>query len=186
MAPIKAAIIEETDFVSFFAVVIGTLLVAFFLPQLASRMWTSKKTTQVEALSTLDKIEMRMAEREMYRYSKNATTPNVFEQYEQDEDDISVDWDDSITVQSLMEVHKKGDFPEIRKVEKTEEEEEETAEEEKEVEDKEEKEEETATSSASNWRCACESGFLPPGLLKSFGGAEAVIRMSTGQCYHKQ
>ena len=49
-----------------------------------------------------------------------------------------------------------------------------------------EKEEETTTESASNWRCACESGFLPPGLLKSFGGAEAVIRMSTGQCYHKQ
>jgi hypothetical protein len=38
----------------------------------------------------------------------------------------------------------------------------------------------------NNWRCACEGGFLPPGLLKTFGGAEAVFRMSTGQCYHKQ
>eukprot|EP00978_Attheya_sp_CCMP212_P047529 scaffold421695_cov71-Attheya_sp.AAC.1 len=40
--------------------------------------------------------------------------------------------------------------------------------------------------SDNNWRCACEGGFLPPGLLKTFGGAEAVFRMSTGQCYHKQ
>lgn len=37
----------------------------------------------------------------------------------------------------------------------------------------------------NEWRCACKGGFLPPGLLKSFGGAEAVLRMSTGQCYHK-
>mmetsp|Transcript_7643 Transcript_7643/g.11687 ORF Transcript_7643/g.11687 Transcript_7643/m.11687 type:complete len:122 (-) Transcript_7643:644-1009(-) len=36
------------------------------------------------------------------------------------------------------------------------------------------------------WRCACEAGFLPPGLLKSFGNAESVIRLGTGQCYHKQ
>jgi hypothetical protein len=43
-----------------------------------------------------------------------------------------------------------------------------------------------ASNNVSNWRCACEGGFLPPGLLKTFGGAEAVIRMSTGQCYHKQ
>jgi hypothetical protein len=35
------------------------------------------------------------------------------------------------------------------------------------------------------WRCVCETGFLPPGLLKSFGGMEAMVRMSTGQCYHK-
>jgi hypothetical protein len=38
----------------------------------------------------------------------------------------------------------------------------------------------------NNWRCACEGGFLPPGLLKSFGGAEAVMRLGTGQCYHQQ
>ena len=38
----------------------------------------------------------------------------------------------------------------------------------------------------NNWRCACEGGFLPPGLLKTFGGAEAVMRLGTGQCYHKQ
>lgn len=36
-----------------------------------------------------------------------------------------------------------------------------------------------------NWRCACEGGFLPPGLLKTFGGAEAVMRLGSGQCYHK-
>ena len=38
----------------------------------------------------------------------------------------------------------------------------------------------------NHWRCACEGGFLPPGLLKSFGGAEAVMRLGTGQCYHQQ
>lgn len=40
-------------------------------------------------------------------------------------------------------------------------------------------------SDNNNWRCACENGFLPPGLLKSFGGMEAMVRMGTGQCYHK-
>ena len=35
------------------------------------------------------------------------------------------------------------------------------------------------------WRCACENGFLPAGLLKNFGRAEAVMRMGMGQCYHK-
>lgn len=39
--------------------------------------------------------------------------------------------------------------------------------------------------SSSNWRCACEGGFLPPGMLQSLGGMEAVMRMGTGQCYHK-
>jgi len=38
----------------------------------------------------------------------------------------------------------------------------------------------------NEWRCACEGGFLPPGMLQSMRGAEAVFRMSTGQCYHKQ
>lgn len=38
----------------------------------------------------------------------------------------------------------------------------------------------------NKWRCACEGGFLPPGLLKTFGGAEAVMRLGSGQCYHKQ
>jgi hypothetical protein len=42
------------------------------------------------------------------------------------------------------------------------------------------------TEAENNWRCACEGGFLPPGMLKSFGGAEAVMRLGTGQCYHKQ
>jgi len=35
------------------------------------------------------------------------------------------------------------------------------------------------------FRCACEGGFLPPGLLRSFAGAESVLRLGTGQCYHK-
>ena len=42
------------------------------------------------------------------------------------------------------------------------------------------------TSNNNNWRCACEGGFLPPGMLKSFGGAEAMLRFGAGQCYqHK-
>jgi len=40
-------------------------------------------------------------------------------------------------------------------------------------------------TNGNTWRCACENGFLPPGLLKNFGGAEAVMRMGMGQCYHK-
>jgi hypothetical protein len=186
----KSAITEETDVGSFFAVVLGTLLVAFVLPQLASWLLTPKKKKQVEAsMSTSSMIEMRMAEREFYRFSKNVTTPNVFEPYEEDDSDDEHDWDDEITVQSFLEVHKKGDFPESRKVKEKEVEEEEKTEEEKEVKEKEERvdeKEEEIASNTSNWRCACEGGFLPPGLLKTFGGAEAVIRMSTGQCYHKQ
>jgi len=44
------------------------------------------------------------------------------------------------------------------------------------------------TSEGNNYgyRCACEGSFLPPGLMQSFSGAEAVIRMGAGQCYHKQ
>lgn len=49
--------------------------------------------------------------------------------------------------------------------------------------DKEEEEEEDLFAMNNNWRCACENGFLPPGML---GGAEAVFRMGTGQCYHKK
>lgn len=184
MAPMKSTITEDTDVGSFFAVVIGTLLVAFVLPQLVSLMWTPKKKKS-ESISRSSMIEKRMAEREFYRYSGNATTPNVFEPYEQDDSDDEHDWDDEITVQSFLEVHKKGDFPEFRKEEEEEEEDEKVTEEKKKDEKVEEKEEESA-SNTSNWRCACEGGFLPPGLLKSFGGAEAVIRMSTGQCYHKQ
>lgn len=47
-------------------------------------------------------------------------------------------------------------------------------------------EEEDLFKMNDQWRCACEGGFLPPGLLKSFGGAEAMMRLGTGQCYHKQ
>ena len=43
-------------------------------------------------------------------------------------------------------------------------------------------EEEDLFAMNSNWRCACEGGFLPPG----FGGVEAVMRMGAGQCYHKK
>ena len=40
-------------------------------------------------------------------------------------------------------------------------------------------------STKDNWRCACEGGFLPPSLLKSFGGMEAAVKLGMGQCYHK-
>jgi hypothetical protein len=43
-----------------------------------------------------------------------------------------------------------------------------------------------ALSMASGWKCACKGGFLPPGLLKSFGGAEAVMLLGVGQCYHSK
>ena len=36
------------------------------------------------------------------------------------------------------------------------------------------------------WKCACEFGFLPEGLLKTFGNAEAIMRLGVGQCYHKK
>ncbi|CAJ1946370.1 unnamed protein product [Cylindrotheca closterium] len=40
---------------------------------------------------------------------------------------------------------------------------------------------------SNQWRCVCEEGsFLPPALLKTFGPAEAMVRLGTGQCYHKQ
>jgi hypothetical protein len=56
--------------------------------------------------------------------------------------------------------------------------------------DKEEEEEEDDADDESNnipkWRCVCQNGFLPPGLLKSFGSAESVMRLGMGQCYHKQ
>jgi hypothetical protein len=43
------------------------------------------------------------------------------------------------------------------------------------------------TTNSNNWRCVCETGFLPPGMLKSLGGsAESVFKLGTGQCYHKQ
>jgi hypothetical protein len=44
----------------------------------------------------------------------------------------------------------------------------------------------TIVPTENQWRCACEGGFLPPGLLQTLGGAEAALRMSTGQCYHKK
>jgi hypothetical protein len=47
----------------------------------------------------------------------------------------------------------------------------------------EEEEEEDLFAMNNNWRCACENGFLPPGML---GGAEAVFRMGVGDCYHKR
>jgi hypothetical protein len=109
IAPMKAATTKETDAGSFFAIVLGTFLVAFVFPRLASRMWTPKKKKQVEAMSRSDMIEMHMAEREMYRHNKNAATPNVFEPYEQeDSDGEEHDWDDEITVQSFLEVHNKA------------------------------------------------------------------------------
>ena len=42
------------------------------------------------------------------------------------------------------------------------------------------------TPDDTTWRCPCENGFLPPGIFKSFGSAEAMFRMGTGQYYHKR
>mmetsp|Transcript_12994 Transcript_12994/g.32802 ORF Transcript_12994/g.32802 Transcript_12994/m.32802 type:complete len:154 (+) Transcript_12994:180-641(+) len=36
------------------------------------------------------------------------------------------------------------------------------------------------------WKCACELGFLPAGIFKTFGNAEAMMRLGVGQCYHKK
>ena len=47
-------------------------------------------------------------------------------------------------------------------------------------------EESEKSSDDTTWRCPCENGFLPPGIFKSFGSAEAMFRMGTGQCYHKR
>ncbi|KAL3940759.1 MAG: hypothetical protein SGBAC_004766 [Bacillariaceae sp.] len=47
--------------------------------------------------------------------------------------------------------------------------------------------EEDLFARTNQWRCVCEEGsFLPPALLKTFGPAEAMVRLGTGQCYHKQ
>jgi len=36
------------------------------------------------------------------------------------------------------------------------------------------------------WKCACEFGILPIGILRTFGNAEAMMRLGVGQCYHKK
>ena len=36
------------------------------------------------------------------------------------------------------------------------------------------------------WKCACEFGILPAGIFKTFGNAEAMMRLGVGQCYHKK
>jgi hypothetical protein len=66
---------------------------------------------------------------------------------------------------------------------------EETAEKEESVEPSEETNDSAVNpvdTQTNGWRCACEGGFLPPGLLQNFSGAEAVLRMSAGRCYHKK
>ena len=44
--------------------------------------------------------------------------------------------------------------------------------------------EDVISSNNNQWRCACEGGFLPAGMLQSLGGAEAVFNMGIGACYH--
>lgn len=44
---------------------------------------------------------------------------------------------------------------------------------------------ETDLDDVMKWRCVCEQGFLPPGMLKTFSGMESILRTSTGKCYHK-
>lgn len=61
---------------------------------------------------------------------------------------------------------------------------------------KENKSNETSSKSASKiakvegkgriWKCACEYGILPAGIMKTFGNAEAMMRLGVGQCYHKK
>ena len=42
------------------------------------------------------------------------------------------------------------------------------------------------SETTNSWRCACEGGFLPPGMLKNnFSGVEATFYAGTGKCYHK-
>ena len=45
---------------------------------------------------------------------------------------------------------------------------------------------EDASQAPKIWKCACELGFLPAGMLKTFGNAEAMMRLGVGQCYHKK
>lgn len=44
----------------------------------------------------------------------------------------------------------------------------------------------TAAEQRTTWKCSCELGFFPAGMLKTFGNAEAMMRLGVGQCYHKQ
>eukprot|EP00536_Pseudo-nitzschia_multiseries_P002105 jgi/Psemu1/301236/fgenesh1_kg.28_\ len=44
----------------------------------------------------------------------------------------------------------------------------------------------TAKGKATIFKCACELGFLSSGVFKTFGNAEAMMRLGLGQCYHKQ
>jgi hypothetical protein len=43
-----------------------------------------------------------------------------------------------------------------------------------------------STTDISRFQCSCAAGFLPRGILKTFGSAEAIMRLGSGQCYHKQ
>lgn len=62
-----------------------------------------------------------------------------------------------------------------------------TAQKEEEKEEVEEvKEDSLARRNNYGFQCACGQGFIPPGLVKTLGGAEAIFRMGAGQCYHKQ
>lgn len=62
-----------------------------------------------------------------------------------------------------------------------------TAKKEEEAEGKEEEEQEnTLGTNNDTFQCACGQGWIPPGLVKTLGGAEAIFRMGSGQCYHKQ
>lgn len=44
----------------------------------------------------------------------------------------------------------------------------------------------TVAEQRTTWKCSCELGFFPAGMLKTFGNAEAMMRLGVGQCYHKQ
>lgn len=45
----------------------------------------------------------------------------------------------------------------------------------------------SSNAKSYSFRCSCENGLLPPGILsKHFGSAQAAFNLGTGKCYHKQ
>jgi hypothetical protein len=165
---------EGADIATFFGVVLVTVLVALVLPNL-SALWSSSSKSNEDDFSS--RLAGRMAERDTYRYNARMNTPSVFDAWSPQEASPRELDDDEITVHSLLTVHNK---------EEDDDDDDDNGEISIEVKKPQSKVEDTPDVNSTNWRCACEGGFLPPGLLQSFGGAEAVIRMSTGQCYHKQ
>lgn len=165
---------EEADVASFFGLVLLTVLVAFVLPNL-SFLFSSREgeedDEQVAGEDHMSAVKARMAERDIYRHNARSKTTSIFDGWTgtSGAGGRPLD-DDEITVHTLLQ--DAGDDDEDDATTKDD--------------DGTVASNATNATDASQWRCACETGFVPSGLLKSFGGAESVIRLSTGQCYHKQ